>query len=1492
MATYKINERLSEKYVDEETHRVVIAGDAAHCHGPAGGQGLNLGMQDAFDLAWKLALVLNCGADRRVMLATYEQERRLVAGRVLQHSSWFQTRIFSVSWFSRFLRRSVIPRLPSFVRDSLAMRNCMLATQYDDTALTDSAVTLPELSEFAQPGRRFPDACVVDMATSGTVGIHELFVSDAFFHLVVLLPAHLTAEQSARIAALESAVARVNGAKPVKSASAPFTPQHLRPVAQLASTLIVAPAEVAHAVARMASDENDLAGLAGLAGLGDLGLGADAGLGGFGGALMFGGDAGATADGEDVKYMDDDFSDLDEDLDDTDAPLATATAAIADTLAAPATESDDIEDAQPMDIDHQPVPITATESGDSSSTFDLMIPEEERPLRPIQLSDYCPSYAEDGIIRFTEIFGPKLLRKPRSTRVPRIKPVRYQKRTKRSDEAAFDEVEYKLPQQPAIGYLESIVRQYSGAAEAESARSSTVRQAKKWTTLAELHGEQPISSIVECKDDKNDNSNNNNNESYEDEDDDEDARQRLEMIRNDPYLSAAYANAGQYLDKVSETLIDTWEDRIIWDDGSDDDHSDAKDSTADAASKPPSNKKLVLSLVNNDPQPIPLRFDDADDWYNDIAWDERTPFRQFNLLELSPNDPYLLLADPVRVDLNRLQAAQLSSASASANTATNKRPAPGSKRATQQQQQQQQRQQQQRLSAVSTQPARVQLLATSKSLVGLSGDEFYEAVRKSNKEAVRQTFDRLAVRHSQPATETHSLLYKVKMNKNELRTHHRPGMRIPPNTIISFSRVKYKKPEMAKRQGAPVNPEDGVILTARDLTLKDTTEFVLVEYSEENPAILSNVGMGSMLVNYYRKRDPNDSDLPVVDMGCVFALEPTDVSPFMGFGNVHPGETIQTMYTNMYRAPLFSHSPRPTDFLVAWTTTSGIPGISAGGNNVRYYIRSIPHIFTAGQTYPLMEVPAPHSRKVNTTLRARMHVLAYRIMNRSPYKGLQIKKFAKLFPEHTEIQVRQRLKEFLEFHREGISAGLWGMKRYEPLPSEDKINKMLTPEMICTYQSMLVGAQHLHDAGYGRMLDPNSNPMPNEEEGGGHDEEDEDKLEVEQQLAPWIITKNFLAATAGKAMVKLHGAGDPTGIGEGFSFIRVSMKDIFLRAGETAEDKLAEIENRPKHQHRYNVAEQQQIYREEIDRVWKRQMESLSNPDDAELTDEESSMAAEMIAQQQQREQRERQLRERRLQHIQLQQPSRLSSMPPSEGGFASPPPFGDTSSIGLYDPLDDDELSMADSLSIAGGPGGGNGLVKVMHIKRLVGAANKSAATTTTTAAAAAASSTEKQPQPLHPMVTDAALLRLDPSDESNWETETIRDEAVIRSYSKLRRIIDQQVARDVATLPSVAVSSNSVLQTVLGPGSTQAAVSPAQRLALMRRRINEQLEALRQSQEKRIAKNRQKDASLVNASVIQPTRAKQTVVRRCGNCGQLGHMKTNKSCPLRSKLSDMTLI
>ncbi|MFD7919177.1 FAD-dependent monooxygenase [Streptomyces sp. NPDC059740] len=66
--------------------RVLLAGDAAHVHSPAGGQGLNTGVQDAYNLGWKLAAVLRHGVGE-ALLDTYEAERLPVAARVLEISS-------------------------------------------------------------------------------------------------------------------------------------------------------------------------------------------------------------------------------------------------------------------------------------------------------------------------------------------------------------------------------------------------------------------------------------------------------------------------------------------------------------------------------------------------------------------------------------------------------------------------------------------------------------------------------------------------------------------------------------------------------------------------------------------------------------------------------------------------------------------------------------------------------------------------------------------------------------------------------------------------------------------------------------------------------------------------------------------------------------------------------------------------------------------------------------------------------------------------------------------------------------------------------------------------------------------------------------------------------------------------------------------------------------------------------------------------------------
>ena len=72
MSLYRVNIRMAERF---RVGRVFLAGDAAHVHSPAGGQGLNTGVQDSYNLGWKLA------AERA--LDTYEEERLPVAAGVL-----------------------------------------------------------------------------------------------------------------------------------------------------------------------------------------------------------------------------------------------------------------------------------------------------------------------------------------------------------------------------------------------------------------------------------------------------------------------------------------------------------------------------------------------------------------------------------------------------------------------------------------------------------------------------------------------------------------------------------------------------------------------------------------------------------------------------------------------------------------------------------------------------------------------------------------------------------------------------------------------------------------------------------------------------------------------------------------------------------------------------------------------------------------------------------------------------------------------------------------------------------------------------------------------------------------------------------------------------------------------------------------------------------------------------------------------------------------
>jgi hypothetical protein len=90
LSSWRANVRMVDRL---RTGLVLLAGDAAHVHSPAGAQGMNTGMQDAYNLGWKLAAV-HAGADRD-LIDTYQEERLPVARGVLDLSSELTRTVFS-----------------------------------------------------------------------------------------------------------------------------------------------------------------------------------------------------------------------------------------------------------------------------------------------------------------------------------------------------------------------------------------------------------------------------------------------------------------------------------------------------------------------------------------------------------------------------------------------------------------------------------------------------------------------------------------------------------------------------------------------------------------------------------------------------------------------------------------------------------------------------------------------------------------------------------------------------------------------------------------------------------------------------------------------------------------------------------------------------------------------------------------------------------------------------------------------------------------------------------------------------------------------------------------------------------------------------------------------------------------------------------------------------------------------------------------------------
>jgi 2-polyprenyl-6-methoxyphenol hydroxylase-like FAD-dependent oxidoreductase len=155
-STYRIHHRCAERFRDR---RCFLLGDAAHIHSPVGAQGMNTGLQDSYNLAWKLALVVKGTADAE-LLDSYEAERLPVARRLLETTDRGFRLVVSDSWLAGLLRTKILARIAAFAMgfermQKLAFRAVsQTAIAYRNGALAKTLGGLPESAPHA--GDRFP----------------------------------------------------------------------------------------------------------------------------------------------------------------------------------------------------------------------------------------------------------------------------------------------------------------------------------------------------------------------------------------------------------------------------------------------------------------------------------------------------------------------------------------------------------------------------------------------------------------------------------------------------------------------------------------------------------------------------------------------------------------------------------------------------------------------------------------------------------------------------------------------------------------------------------------------------------------------------------------------------------------------------------------------------------------------------------------------------------------------------------------------------------------------------------------------------------------------------------------------------------------------------------------------------------------------------------------------------------------------------------------
>ncbi|KAJ7943953.1 Transcription initiation factor TFIID subunit 1 [Quillaja saponaria] len=365
---------------------------------------------------------------------------------------------------------------------------------------------------------------------------------------------------------------------------------------------------------------------------------------------------------------------------------------------------------------------------------------------------------------------------------------------------------------------------------------------------------------------------------------------------------------------------------------------------------------------------------------------------------------------------------------------------------------------------------------------------------------------------------------------------------VRPNSLLHLVRTKinlWPKAQRVPGENKSLRPP-GAFKKKSDLSVKDGHVF-LMEYCEERPLLLSNIGMGARLCTYYQKSSPDDQTGSLLrnassSTGHVISLDPADKSPFIG--DLKSGCSQSSLETNMYRAPIFPHKVQSTDYLLVRSSKGKLS------------LRRIDKINVVGQQEPLMEVLSPGSKNLQTYIMNRLLVYMCREFQVSDKRHslpcVRADELLAPFPCLPEASFRKKIREYANLQKDTNGQLILVKKRNFRMWSEDELRKMVTPELVCAYESMQAGLYRLKHLGITETHPTNISSamsrLPDEAialAAASH-------IERELQITPWNLSTNFVACTSqGKENIErleITGVGDPSGRGLGFSYARAPPK--------------------------------------------------------------------------------------------------------------------------------------------------------------------------------------------------------------------------------------------------------------------------------------------------------------------------------------------------------------